>query len=121
MANATVVAGLAILCLVFVATVLSVIFATRGAMASNGVVVSVLHICGAEDGFIAREFQRHFLLLGLRGGLAGAVLAAVTFALPGLPRRPGLHAAPTPSRCQPFSAISPSDPSAISARSGSPS
>jgi len=83
MANATVIAGLAILSLVFVATILSVVFATRGAMASNAVVVSVLHICGAEDGFIAREFQRHFLLLGLRGGLIGAATAGVLFALLG--------------------------------------
>jgi len=83
MANATVIAGLAILALVFVATVLSVVFATRGAMASNRVVVSVLHICGAEDGFIAREFQRHFLLLGLRGGFAGAATAGLLFALLG--------------------------------------
>ncbi len=80
MANVTVFAGLAILVLVFVATVLSVIFATRGAMAANSGVVSVLHIVGAEDGFIAREFQRHFLLLGLRGGLAGAAAAALMFA-----------------------------------------
>ncbi len=80
MANATVVAGLAILVLVCLATVLSVIFATRGAMALNSGVVSVLHIVGAEDGFIAREFQRHFLLLGLRGGLAGAAAAALLFA-----------------------------------------
>ena len=84
MANATVFAGLAILVLVCVATVLSVVFATRGAMASNAVVVSVLHICGAEDGFIAREFQRHFLLLGLRGGLFGAAVAALVFAILGL-------------------------------------
>jgi len=83
MANATVIAGLAILSLVFVATVLSVVFATRGAMASNRVVVAVLHICGAEDGFIAREFQRHFLLLGLRGGFTGAAAAGVLFALLG--------------------------------------
>ncbi|MEJ0013960.1 MAG: ABC transporter permease [Bauldia sp.] len=81
MANATVIAGLGILSLVFVATVLSVVFATRGAMAANGVVVSVLHLCGAEDGFIAREFQRHFLLLGLRGGMIGAAIAGVLFAL----------------------------------------
>ncbi len=80
MANVTVFAGLAILALVFVATVLSVIFATRGAMAINSGVVSVLHIVGAEDGFIAREFQRHFLLLGLRGGLIGAAAAALLFA-----------------------------------------
>jgi cell division transport system permease protein len=80
MANVTVIVGAAILVLVFVATVLSVVFATRGAMASNRDVVSVLHFVGAEDGFIAREFQRHFLLLGLKGGLAGALAAAVLFA-----------------------------------------
>jgi cell division transport system permease protein len=80
MASATVFAGLTILGLVFVATVLSVVFATRGAMAVNSGVVSVLHIVGAEDGFIAREFQRHFLLLGLRGGLIGACAAAFLFA-----------------------------------------
>ena len=80
MASVTVVAGLAILVLVCVATVLSVVFATRGAMAVNSGVVSVLHIVGAEDGFIAREFQRHFLLLGLRGGLSGAAAAALLFA-----------------------------------------
>ena len=80
MASVTVFAGLAILALVFVATVLSVVFATRGAMAVNAGVVSVLHIVGAEDGFIAREFQRHFLLLGLRGGLIGAAAAAFLFA-----------------------------------------
>ena len=83
MANATVLAGLSILLLVFVATILSVVFATRGAMASNCVVVSVLHICGAEDGFIAREFQRHFLLLGLRGGMIGAATAGIIFAVLG--------------------------------------
>ena len=81
MANATVIIGVAILSLVFVATVLSVVFATRGAMASNNDVVSVLHFVGAEDGFVAREFQRHFLLLGLRGGLTGAAAAALLFAI----------------------------------------
>jgi cell division transport system permease protein len=80
MASITVFAGLAILALVFVATILSVVFATRGAMAVNSGVVSVLHIVGAEDGFIAREFQRYFLLLGLRGGLIGAAAAAFLFA-----------------------------------------
>ncbi|MBB5754964.1 cell division protein FtsX [Prosthecomicrobium pneumaticum] len=81
MANATVIVGFSILGLVFVATVLSVVFATRGAMASNDDVVSVLTLVGAEPRFVAREFQRHFLLLGLRGGLAGAIGAALLFAL----------------------------------------
>jgi len=50
-------------------------------MATNHDIVAVLHFVGAEDGFIAREFQRHFLLLGLRGGLAGAAVAALLFAV----------------------------------------
>lgn len=83
MAGATVLAGMAILTLVFIATVLSVVFATRGTMGSNRDVVSVLHFVGAEDGFVAREFQRHFLLLGLRGGLTGAAAAVILFALLG--------------------------------------
>ena len=81
MANVTVIVGVSVLSLVFVATILSVVFATRGAMASNRDVVSVLHFVGAEDGFIAREFQRHFLLLGLKGGISGALAAAVVFAI----------------------------------------
>jgi cell division transport system permease protein len=83
MAGATVLAGMAILTLVFIATVLSVVFATRGTMGSNRDVVAVLHFVGAEDGFVAREFQRHFLLLGLRGGLTGAAAAVILFALLG--------------------------------------
>ena len=79
MANATVIIGFSILALVFVATVLSVVFATRGAMASNRDIVSVLHYVGAEAGFIAREFQRHFLILGLKGGLWGAAGATLLF------------------------------------------
>ncbi|MBZ9937346.1 ABC transporter permease [Mesorhizobium sp. BR1-1-16] len=79
MANATVIIGFSILALVFVATVLSVVFATRGAMSSNRDIVSVLHYVGAEAGFIAHEFQRHFLILGLKGGLWGAAGATLMF------------------------------------------
>lgn len=79
MANISVLVGFAVLALVFAATVLSVVFATRGAMNGNQNIVSVLHFIGAQDFYIAREFQRHFLLLGLKGGLAGAFVAAVMF------------------------------------------
>ena len=57
-----------ILILMIAATMLSVTFATRGAMATNRPVIEVLHFVGAKDGFIAGHFQRHFLLLGLQGG-----------------------------------------------------
>src|SRR5205085_12508245 len=64
MARTTVAAGLAVLGLMFAATMLCVTFATHGAMAANRSTVEVLHLIGAKDQFIAGEFQRHFLRLG---------------------------------------------------------
>jgi cell division transport system permease protein len=83
--SATAVAGgVAILILVLVATVLSVTFATRGAMASNRPVIEVLHFIGARDAYIAWHFQRHFLVLGLQGGLLGGGAAIVLFVVASL-------------------------------------
>lgn len=81
MADALVVIGIVILVLVMAATGLAVAFATRGAMAGTAHIIDVLHLVGAEDSYIAREFQRHFLRLGLKGGLAGAFLAMVFYLL----------------------------------------
>ena len=71
------------------ATVLSVIFATRGAMATNRPIVEVLHFIGAKSGFIAGQFQRHFLVLGLEGGMIGGGLAMLLFGLAGIARPTG--------------------------------
>ncbi|WP_019995818.1 cell division protein FtsX [Aureimonas ureilytica] len=81
MAHATVLTGVAILALVLVATVLTVVFATRGAMTGNRHIIEVLHFVGARGSFIAAEFQRHFLKLGLIGALAGGAVALVVFFL----------------------------------------
>lgn len=83
MARTTVVIGSAVLGLVFFAMVLTVIFATRGALAGNRHIVEVLHFVGAESSFVAQEFQKHFLLISLKGSLAGAFLAAGSFAAAG--------------------------------------
>ncbi len=83
MANSIVFIALMIFVLVVIAMIMAVAFATRGAMAGNREIVSVLHLVGAADGFIAQQFQRHFLRLGLRGGLIGAVAAAVAFVFAG--------------------------------------
>lgn len=89
--------GLFILGLVFAATALCVVFATRGAMAGNRIVIEVLHFVGAEDSYIAREFQRHFLLLGLKGASIGGAIAMGLFLLVGfLGRLEG----PTPEEAQ---------------------
>jgi cell division transport system permease protein len=79
MANATVLAGIGILVLVIIATIISVSFATRGAMAANRPIVEVLHFVGAGDRYIANRFQRHFLRLGLEGGLIGGGIAMLVF------------------------------------------
>jgi len=71
--------GLAILLLVAAATTAIIISATRSAMASNREIVEVLHLVGATDRFIAREFERHFLSLGIRAGLVGALCAMAVF------------------------------------------
>jgi cell division transport system permease protein len=79
MAGAVVVSGLLVLALIVVATVLAIIFATRGAMASNREIVDVLHFIGASNGFIAGEFQGRFLLIGFRGGIVGGLGAILFF------------------------------------------
>jgi cell division transport system permease protein len=71
--------GLAILVLVGAATTAIIISATRSAMASNREIVEVLHFVGATDRFIAREFERHFLRLGVRAGIVGAIWAMLVF------------------------------------------
>ncbi|WP_062112942.1 cell division protein FtsX [Aureimonas sp. AU40] len=81
MAHATVLTGIAILALVLVATVLTVVFATRGAMTGNRHIIEVLHFVGARGSFIAAEFQRHFLKLGLMGALTGGAVALLVFYL----------------------------------------
>jgi cell division transport system permease protein len=89
MAQTTIVGGIALVILMLAATVLSVIFATRGAMATNRPIVEVLHFIGARSGFIAGQFQRHFLMLGLEGGLIGGGLAMVLFGIAGIASRIG--------------------------------
>jgi cell division transport system permease protein len=89
MAQTTIVGGVGLVILMLAATVLSVIFATRGAMATNRPIVEVLHFIGARSGFIAGQFQRHFLMLGLEGGLIGGGLAMVLFGVAGIASRIG--------------------------------
>ena len=79
MTGATVFAGVGILALVIIATIISVSFATRGAMAANRPIVEVLHFVGAGDRYIANRFLRHFLRLGLQGGVIGGGVAMLLF------------------------------------------
>lgn len=54
------------------------VFASRAGLAANHEIVSVLHLVGATDEFIAAEVQRRFFVLGLRGAMAGLITAFLT-------------------------------------------
>ena len=84
MSGTAIAVGIGILILMIAATILSVTFATRGAMATNKTVIEVLHFVGAKNRFIAQNFQRHFLLLGLEGGAIGGGGAIALFAIAAL-------------------------------------
>ena len=79
MAGTLVLSGVLVLVLIVVATVLAVVFATRGTMASNREIVDVLHFIGASNAFIAGEFQGRCLALGFRGGVIGGLGAVLFF------------------------------------------
>lgn len=64
-------------------TVSIVVFAARIGLAIHRSVVELLHLLGARDHYIARQFQLHALTLGLRGGIIGGIAAAATVAILG--------------------------------------
>jgi cell division transport system permease protein len=55
-----------------------VVFTARIGLAIHRSVIELLHLLGAQDAYIARQFQIHALWLGLRGGIIGGIAAAVT-------------------------------------------
>ena len=80
MADAIVTLAVGLFVLMIVAMGTAIGFATRGAMAGNREIVEVLHLVGATDAFIAREFQTHFRRLGFRGAAIGGLAAIAFFA-----------------------------------------
>jgi cell division transport system permease protein len=71
---------LAVLVVVFIclATIGTVVFATRTGLDIHHEAIEVLHLIGAQDSYIARQFANKAAALGLKGGLLGLVLALPT-------------------------------------------
>ena len=67
--------------LVGASAVTMVVFATRMGLAIHGRVIELLHLIGAQDSYVAREFEMHSLKLALRGGVFGLALAVITVVL----------------------------------------
>lgn len=70
--------AMAILVCIGLATVGTVIYTTRTSLAVHHQVIEVLHLIGAQDAYVARQFAWRALSLGLRGGLIGLFLALPT-------------------------------------------
>ncbi len=71
--------GIILIMLVAVATVGIIGSAARSAIASNRDIVEVLNFVGADERFITRQFELHFLKLGVVAGVVGALTAAAVF------------------------------------------
>jgi cell division transport system permease protein len=71
--------GIVLIMLVAAATVGIIGSAARSAMASNRDIVEVLNFVGADERFITRQFELHFLKLGVVAGVMGALAAAAVF------------------------------------------
>ena len=77
------VAGL-VVGLTCLAAVLTVVYVTLSGLAVHHDIIELLHLMGAEDRFIARQFQDHAMRLGLAGAVPGLLLAVLTFELLGI-------------------------------------
>jgi cell division transport system permease protein len=72
--------AIAILVFIALATIGTVVFTTRTGLAIHREAIEVLHLIGAQDSYVARQFAERALALGLKGGLLGLALALPTLA-----------------------------------------
>ncbi len=67
--------AIGIILMVLLSTVAIVIFGCRAGLATHHESISIMHLMGAEDALIAREFDYRYLWHGLKGGLFGLFTA----------------------------------------------
>lgn len=65
--------------LIIAAIGIMIAFTSRASLHLHSKAVSLLHSVGAEDGYIARQFQQEACMLTTRGAAAGCAIAAISF------------------------------------------
>jgi len=70
--------------LVALATAAMVVFAVRAGLLVHREAIELMHLIGAQDGFVARQFQRLAVSLALRGAVPAFAVAALAIFLLGL-------------------------------------
>jgi len=78
LARAIEIIAFSVLGLISLAAIATIIFATRTGLAIHHDVIEILHLMGAQDDYVARQFEFNALWLGLKGGVTGVVIAMAT-------------------------------------------
>ncbi len=66
-----------------VTTLIAVAGAIRSRIAVHRADVELLHLMGANDNYITRQFQRHAIIIALQGSIVGTAMGALTLLLIG--------------------------------------
>jgi cell division transport system permease protein len=69
--------------MIWVTTVTAIAGAVKSRIAIHKSDVELLHLMGASDTYISRQFQRHTWILSFQGAMAGMLTGALTLALIG--------------------------------------
>ena len=72
--------ALAVLSLIGLSMIGTVVFTTRSGLAVHREAIELLHLIGAQDTYVARQFAGRALWLGMKGGLMGLLMAGPTLA-----------------------------------------
>lgn len=67
-----------VLALILSAAMGTVVFTTRTGLTVHAEAIEVLHLTGAQDSYIAKQFAGRAWALGAKGGIIGLVLAVPT-------------------------------------------
>lgn len=71
-------AGAFIVAVIAITTITAIAGGTRSRMAIHRADIELLHLMGASDEYITRQFQRHALILAAKGSAIGTVAALIT-------------------------------------------
>lgn len=81
LAQLSIIAAYSMVVLIAGAAALILILLVRAGLNTHRDVVELLHLVGATDAFIARQFQRHMLWVSTQGAVLGGVVAAILLAI----------------------------------------
>lgn len=96
LARLSIVAAYAMVALIAGAAALILILLVRAGLNMHRDVVELLHLVGATDGFIARQFQRHMLYVSSLGAVLGFVVTLLLLAMGAMLARRIGYASPIP-------------------------